>query len=109
MSYRNSSLQQDILLKHYVDEPEGARPGFNWGEALDEGEPLGSRGAVRLSTPQGERDLAFTEVADAIEDHYKPRFAGDELPRSDTGVAVALADKLETLVGMFGIGNLPRG
>ena len=67
MSYRNSSLQQDILLKHYVDEPEGARPGFNWGEALDEeGEPLGSRGAVRLSTPQGERDLAFTEVADAI-------------------------------------------
>ncbi len=66
MSYRNSSLKQDILLKHYVDEPEGARPGFNWGEALDEGEPLGSRGAVRLSTPQGERDLAFTEVADAI-------------------------------------------
>ena len=43
MSYRNSSLQQDILLKHYVDEPEGARPGFNWGEALDEeGEPLGN-------------------------------------------------------------------
>jgi len=49
------------------------------------------------------------EVADAIEDHYKPRFAGDELPRSSVGVAVALADKLETLVGMFGIGNLPTG
>ena len=48
-------------------------------------------------------------VADAIEDHYKPRFAGDELPRGDVGVAVALADKLETLVGMFGIGNLPTG
>ena len=48
-------------------------------------------------------------VADAIEDHYKPRFAGDELPRGDAGVAVALADKLETLVGMFGIGNLPTG
>lgn len=48
-------------------------------------------------------------VADAIEDHYKPRFAGDELPRNDVGVAVALADKLETLVGMFGIGNLPTG
>jgi glycyl-tRNA synthetase beta chain len=48
-------------------------------------------------------------VADAIEDHYKPRFAGDELPRNPAGVVVALADKLETLVGMFGIGNLPTG
>ena len=48
-------------------------------------------------------------VAHAIEDHYKPRFAGDELPRNLVGVAVALADKLETLVGMFGIGNLPTG
>ncbi|MDM0042452.1 glycine--tRNA ligase subunit beta [Variovorax sp. J22G21] len=48
-------------------------------------------------------------VADAIEDHYKPRFAGDTLPRGEVGVVVALADKLETLVGMFGIGNLPTG
>ena len=49
------------------------------------------------------------DIAFAIEDHYKPRFAGDELPRSPTGLVVALADKLETLVGMFGIGNLPTG
>ncbi len=49
------------------------------------------------------------DVADAIEDHYKPRFAGDELPRNEVGVIVALADKLETLVGMFAIGNLPTG
>jgi len=48
-------------------------------------------------------------VAIAIEDHYKPRFAGDALPRNHTGSVVALADKLETLVGMFGIGNLPTG
>ncbi len=48
-------------------------------------------------------------VALAIEDHYKPRFAGDELPRNPAGVVLALADKLETLVGMFGIGNLPSG
>ncbi len=48
-------------------------------------------------------------VANAIEDHYKPRFAGDELPRNQVGLVVALADKLETLVGMFGIGNLPTG
>jgi glycyl-tRNA synthetase beta chain len=50
-----------------------------------------------------------TVVADAIEDHYKPRFAGDSLPRSDVGLVVALADKLETLVGMFGTSNLPTG
>jgi len=49
------------------------------------------------------------EVANAIEDHYKPRFAGDDLPRNNVGLVVALADKLETLVGMFGIGNLPTG
>ena len=49
------------------------------------------------------------DVSLAIEDHYKPRFAGDELPRNQVGVVVALADKLETLVGMFGIGNLPTG
>jgi glycyl-tRNA synthetase beta chain len=49
------------------------------------------------------------DVAQAIEDHYKPRFAGDDLPRSTVGVVVALADKLETLVGMFGIGNVPTG
>ena len=49
------------------------------------------------------------DVANAIEDHYKPRFAGDELPRNQVGLVVALADKLETLVGMFGIGNLPTG
>jgi glycyl-tRNA synthetase beta chain len=49
------------------------------------------------------------DIAFAIEDHYKPRFAGDELPRNAVGVAVALADKMETLVGMFGIGNLPSG
>ena len=49
------------------------------------------------------------EVAEAIEDHYKPRFAGDDLPRNHVGLVVALADKLETLVGMFGIGNVPTG
>jgi glycyl-tRNA synthetase beta chain len=48
-------------------------------------------------------------VAFAIEDHYKPRFAGDALPRNEVGVVVALADKLETLAGMFSIGQTPTG
>ena len=49
------------------------------------------------------------EVAFAVEDHYRPRFAGDALPRQLCGVALALADKLETLAGLFGIGQLPSG
>jgi len=48
-------------------------------------------------------------IAQAIEDHYKPRFAGDGLPRAEVGLVVALADKLETLAGLFGIGQLPTG
>jgi glycyl-tRNA synthetase beta chain len=54
-------------------------------------------------------DGLHADIAEAIEDHYKPRFAGDELPRNPVGLVVAMADKLETLVGMFGIGNLPTG
>ncbi|MHB1100045.1 MAG: glycine--tRNA ligase subunit beta [Burkholderiales bacterium] len=49
------------------------------------------------------------EIAFAIEDHYRPRFAGDELPRNQVGVVVALADKLEILAGLFGIGQTPTG
>ncbi len=56
-----------------------------------------------------QHDGLADDIAFAIEDHYKPRFAGDELPRNDVGVCVALADKLETLVGMFGIGQIPTG
>ncbi len=48
-------------------------------------------------------------VADAIQQHYQPRFAGDALPAGNVAVAVALADKLETLAGLFGIGQEPTG
>jgi glycyl-tRNA synthetase beta chain len=48
-------------------------------------------------------------VADAIEQHYRPRFAGDRLPGNDIGVALALADKMETLAGLFGLGQQPTG
>ena len=54
-------------------------------------------------------DGLASEIADAIEDHYKPRFAGDSLPRGRVGTVVALADKLETLVGLFGLGQIPTG
>jgi glycyl-tRNA synthetase beta chain len=48
-------------------------------------------------------------IADAIEQHYWPRFAGDGLPRGEIATALALADKLETLAGLFGIGQQPTG
>lgn len=50
-----------------------------------------------------------SEVADAIAEQYLPRFAGDKLPQTRTGVALALADRLDTLVGIFGIGQAPTG
>jgi glycyl-tRNA synthetase beta chain len=49
------------------------------------------------------------EVADAIEAHYRPRFAGDRLPEHPVSCAVALADKLDALSGLFGIGQVPTG
>ncbi|WP_374261015.1 glycine--tRNA ligase subunit beta [Zoogloea sp.] len=49
------------------------------------------------------------ETADAIEQHYRPRFAGDALPDTNIGNAVALADKLDALAGFFGIGQIPTG
>lgn len=60
------------------------------------------------------RDYARLEgldslLCEAIGAHYQPRFAGDKLPDSPLGTVLALADKLETLVGIFGIGQIPTG
>jgi glycyl-tRNA synthetase beta chain len=49
------------------------------------------------------------EVASAIGEHYQPRGAGDDLPRTETGTTLALADKLDTLAGIFAIGEKPTG
>ncbi len=54
-------------------------------------------------------DGEHAEIAAAMSEHYQPRFAGDELPATNTGLVVALADKLETLVGIWGIGLQPTG
>ncbi len=54
-------------------------------------------------------DGEAADVATAIREHYQPRFAGDALPTTSTGTCVALADKLETLAGLFGIGEKPTG
>jgi glycyl-tRNA synthetase beta chain len=49
------------------------------------------------------------EIAEAMREQYLPRFSGDVLPQTKTGMAVAIADKLDTLVGIFGIGQKPTG
>ena len=54
-------------------------------------------------------DEELGAVAEAIEYHYYPRFAGDELPPTPEATAVALADRLDTLIGIFGIGEPPTG
>jgi glycyl-tRNA synthetase beta chain len=54
-------------------------------------------------------DGETAEVAAAIEDHYRPRFAGDVLPEGPVAIALALADKLDTLAGMFSLGQKPTG
>src|SRR3954467_7610239 len=54
-------------------------------------------------------DCEDAAVASAIEAHYHPRFANDSLPQDNLGAAVALADKLDTLVGIYGIGLVPTG
>jgi glycyl-tRNA synthetase beta chain len=62
-----------------------------------------------MGTYYARHDGEHDEVALAISEHYQPRFAGDALPSTPTGTAVALADKLETLVGIWGIGLQPTG
>ena len=62
-----------------------------------------------MGTYYARHDNEPADVSAAIEEHYRPRFAGDALPATPTGTCVALADKLETLVGLFGIGERPTG
>ncbi|MES2103458.1 MAG: glycine--tRNA ligase subunit beta [Pseudomonadota bacterium] len=62
-----------------------------------------------MGTYYARHDGEHEEVALAASEHYQPRFAGDTLPSTATGTAVALADKLETLVGIWGIGLQPTG
>lgn len=56
-----------------------------------------------------QHDGEIAEVAQALEDQYRPRFAGDSLPEGNIGASVAIADKIDTLVGIFGINQAPKG
>lgn len=56
-----------------------------------------------------QHDGEHAEVAASIKEQYQPAFSGDELPETVTGTALALADRLDSLVGLFGIGQIPTG
>ena len=56
-----------------------------------------------------EHDGEDTEVATALEEYYKPKFSGDTLPQTITSQSLAIADRLDTLVGIFAIGQMPTG
>ena len=58
---------------------------------------------------QALRDGEPAELAQAMDEFYMPRFSGDRLPQTRTGIAISLAEKLDTLVGIFGIGMKPTG
>jgi glycyl-tRNA synthetase beta chain len=58
---------------------------------------------------QALRDGESNELAQALDEFYMPRFSGDQLPQTSTGIAISLAEKLDTLVGIFGIGQRPTG
>ncbi len=58
---------------------------------------------------QAQRDGESADLTQALAEFYLPRFAGDTLPQSQAGIAIALADRLDTLVGIFGIGQAPTG
>ena len=77
---------------------------------------LASRSVIEFTSQQGVMGGYFARaekrdkrVAAAIKDQYRPRFSKDEIPRDVVSVAVALADKLDTLVGLFAVGEKPTG
>ncbi len=79
--------------------------------------PVGAKRPSEQSEREGEALLALPVegatqapvIAQAIEEHYRPRYPGDLLPQSTKGAILSIADKLDTIVGCFGIGALPSG
>ncbi len=89
LAYRAGELAKTDLMTNMVMEFPDVQGVMGKYYALHDGEPK--------------------EVADALYEQYLPRFAGDELPAHPVSASVALADKIDTLVGIFGIGQLPKG
>lgn len=107
---RISALAKDIALRLGADATLAERAG-----ALSKAD-LATSMVYEFAEMQGiagsyyaTNDGEAQEVAQALREQYLPKFAGDELPQSTTGAIVALADRLDTLAGVFGLGQVPTG
>ena len=89
LAHRAGLLSRCDLMTHMVGEFADMQGIMGRYQALRDGEP--------------------EELAQAMEEFYRPRFSGDRLPETPTGIAISLADKADTLVGIFGIGMKPTG
>ncbi|GAB2697947.1 glycine--tRNA ligase subunit beta [Aliiglaciecola sp. 3_MG-2023] len=109
-SRRISELAAKIAKHIGADESQAARAGLLsktdlMTEMVMEFPDVQGIMGMHYANHDGEDEV----VANALNEQYMPRFAGDDLPQSKVSCAVALADKLDTLVGIFGIGQLPKG
>tara|TARA_R110001583_G_scaffold112950_2_gene263264 strand:- start:1536 stop:3611 length:2076 start_codon:yes stop_codon:yes gene_type:complete len=109
-SERISNVAKDIAVKIGADETNAQRAG------LLSKTDLMTEMVLECPDVQGIMGMYYArfdgeaeEVAIALNEQYLPRFAGDKLPTSLVACAVSLADKLDTLVGIFGIGQAPKG
>jgi len=105
-----------LILKHISEELE-FKEDINYVEfALISKADLLSHMVAEFPELQGvmgaiyaSEDVQYKNIASAIEDHYKPKFSGDSLPRNSFGDRAALAEKFETLIGLFSINEQPTG
>ena len=99
------------MLGHDADDADDARRAARLAKADLVTDMVGEFPELQglMGRYYAQHDGEKADVAAAIEEQYLPRFAGDALPVTATGTCVALADKLETLVGLFGIGAIPTG
>lgn len=109
-SRRISQLAEKIASRIGANEQQAARAGLLsktdlMTEMVMEFPDVQGVMGMHYAKNDGEDDV----VASALDEQYMPRFAGDRLPKSNVSCAVALADKLDTLVGIFAIGQLPKG
>ncbi|NKB76067.1 MAG: glycine--tRNA ligase subunit beta [Gammaproteobacteria bacterium] len=112
---RRIELLADNIVKQFPGDAEGNRALVSRAAMLCKtdlvtdmvGEFPDLQGVVGryYATNQGERKL----VAQSIDDHYLPRFAGDNLPKDKVSQSLALADRIDTLLGIFGSGEIPTG
>ncbi len=107
---RVASLAQSIATSLGVNTEEAVRAGQLCkcdlvSEMVYEFSDMQGIAGLHYATFDGEP----SDVAAAMNEHYMPRFAGDALPSTDVGAVIALADRLDTLVGIFGIGEQPTG